>query len=458
VDASVSQFSYLVSLWPHQLTRLLGIPVELRRRKVAAYAPQGEHGVLISPEAGRTAEAMSRVTGDPRAFSAWQRFHEALERMAGRLFPTLLEPLRSREEVRRLIDDDRVWRAVFEEPLSGVLEAEFPSDLLRGTVATDALIGTWASLDDPALRQNRCFLYHVIGNGTGHWDVPVGGMGALSAGLAAAAQAAGAELNTGVEAVSVATDDVEAEVICADGQSHTARHVVAGVAPAVLTRLLGGEVGEPPEGSQLKLNLLLGRLPRLRDPDVTAEEAFSGTVHVNEGYEQLQTAYLQSARGEIPGHPPADVYCHSLTDPGILGSKLRAAGAQAMSVFALHMPARLFAAAPQERKDEAVAAILRSLDSVLAEPLEGCLWTSPDGPCLEALSPIDLEHELAMPGGHIFHRDLAWPFAESEDEVGRWGVETEHANVWLCGAGARRGGGVSGIPGHNAARAILAQD
>ncbi len=60
-----------------------------------------------------------------------------------------------------------------------------------------------------------------------------------------------------------------------------------------------------------------------------------------------------------------------------------------------------------------------------------------------------------MPGGHIFHRDLAWPFAESDDEVGAWGVETEHANVWLCGAGARRGGGVSGIPGHNAARAVL---
>ncbi len=61
-----------------------------------------------------------------------------------------------------------------------------------------------------------------------------------------------------------------------------------------------------------------------------------------------------------------------------------------------------------------------------------------------------------MPGGHIFHRDLSWPFAETDEEVGRWGVETEHPNIWLCGAGARRGGGVSGIPGHNAARAVLA--
>ena len=63
--------------------------------------------------------------------------------------------------------------------------------------------------------------------------------------------------------------------------------------------------------------------------------------------------------------------------------------------------------------------------------------------------------ELALPGGHIFHRDLSWPFAESDEEAGRWGVETAHPNLWLCGAGARRGGCVSGIPGHNAARAIL---
>jgi len=74
---------------------------------------------------------------------------------------------------------------------------------------------------------------------------------------------------------------------------------------------------------------------------------------------------------------------------------------------------------------------------------------------VEARTPVDLENELALPGGNIFHRDLAWPFAEDEAEVGAWGVETAHANVLVCGAGAKRGGGVSGIPGHNAAMAVL---
>jgi phytoene dehydrogenase-like protein len=116
----------------------------------------------------------------------------------------------------------------------------------------------------------------------------------------------------------------------------------------------------------------------------------------------------------------------------------------------------LFPAGDERAKEQAVEATLRSVDSVLGEPLEDCLWLDADGAqCLEARTPAELESELALPGGHIFHRDLAWPFAETEEEVGRWGVETVHANVWLCGAGALRGGGVSGIPGHNGARAVL---
>ena len=77
-------------------------------------------------------------------------------------------------------------------------------------------------------------------------------------------------------------------------------------------------------------------------------------------------------------------------------------------------------------------------------------------PCIDVLTPTDLEHELRMPRGHIFHGDLAWPFADDPDEVGRWGVETDDPAILVCGAGARRGGGVSGIPGHNAAMAVLA--
>jgi phytoene dehydrogenase-like protein len=107
-------------------------------------------------------------------------------------------------------------------------------------------------------------------------------------------------------------------------------------------------------------------------------------------------------------------------------------------------------------KDEMVRRALAGLDAYLAEPVADCLALDADGaPALEAKTTEDLQAELAMPGGHIFHRDLSWPYAERGDQVGKWGVETGIDNVLICGAGARRGGGVSGIPGHNAARAVL---
>ncbi len=458
VEARLSRYAYLVSLLPSTVIGALRLRVGLRPRAVASYSPHGRSGLLLSDQAHLTRESMGAITGDARAFEAWQHFHEMLGRVAQRVFPTLTEPLRSREQMRKLIDDDDAWQALFEEPLAAALERTFSSDLLRGVVCTDAAIGTFAPADDPLLRQNRCFLYHVIGGGTGRWDVPVGGMGAVTEELTAVARRAGARIRTDSEVVALASDGRTAEVTCADGERIQGRHVLAGVAPAALDGLLGsGTSAERPEGSQLKVNMLLARLPSLRDPEVPPAKAFAGTFHVNEGYEQLKRAYEQAAAGQIPAEPPCELYCHSLTDPSILGPELRAVGAQTLTLFGLHMPARLFAGALEERKRAAVAATIRSIDAVLAEPLDACLWRAPNGePCIEALVPQELERQLSMPGGHIFHRDLSWPYAESEAEVGTWGVETAHANVWLCGAGARRGGGVSGIPGFNAAQAVLA--
>jgi phytoene dehydrogenase-like protein len=409
---------------------------------VSKYAPRPEGGGLLV----RAGEAPPE----------WGALRAMTARVAERVFPTLTAPLPTRAQLRELVGDDAAWEALFERPLGELLDAHLPDDVERGVTLTDGLIGTFAHAHDPSLRQNRCFLYHVIGNGTGDWDVPVGGMGAVTTGLRDAAAAAGAALRCGVEVTAIDTDGSTAEVRW-EGGSATARHVLANVAPAVLARLLGEPAPEPPpEGAQLKINLLLSRLPRLKQSAVDPRDAFAGTFHVNEAASQLDAAYAQAAAGRIPALPPLEVYCHSLTDPSILGPELRSAGAQTLTAFVLHMPARLFAAGDDAAKAQAVAASLRSLDSVLAEPIEDCLWRAPDGsPCIEAKTPPELEAELGLPGGNIFHRELAWPFAEDDAEAGTWGVETSHPNVLICGAGARRGGGVSGIPGHNAAMALL---
>ncbi|RKE18151.1 NAD(P)/FAD-dependent oxidoreductase [Streptomyces sp. TLI_171] len=474
VDARLSRYSYLVSLLPRRILADLGVRVELRRRRISSYTPwerDGRVGGLLV-DAGdelRTAGSFRELTGGEREFAAWREFYGMTGRVAERVFPSLTEPLPSRAELRARVDDPVAWAELFEQPLGEALERRFADDVVRGVVLTDALIGTFSHAHDPELRQNRCFLYHVIGGGTGDWDVPVGGMGAVTGALAEAARAGGAELLTGCEVIAVdpggAAGSAEVGYLDADGVEHRvgARRVLCNAAPVELARLLGeaaagpeGVPAEAPEGAQLKVNMLLRRLPRLRDGAVDVRDAFGGTFHIAESYEQLETAYRSAAAGRLPSPAPSEIYCHSLADRSILGPGVPAE-AQTLTLFGLQLPARLFAGEPEKARQAALDAVLAALDGVLAEPLADCLAVDGDGrPCLEVRSPLDLADELRLPGGNIFHRELAFPF-QQEPAVGRWGVETAHPRVLVCGAGAVRGGGVSGIPGHNAAMAVLGQ-
>ncbi|MEU2433595.1 NAD(P)/FAD-dependent oxidoreductase [Streptomyces sp. NPDC007861] len=461
VDARLSRYSYLVSLLPRQIVRDLGLDFSVRKRTVSSYTPVVHEGrptgLLVGGDGTR--DSFRALTGSDREYEAWQAFYAMTGRVAERVFPTLTEPLPARDELRERIGDEDAWRMLFEEPIGAAVEETFAHDLVRGVVLTDALIGTFADAHDPSLVQNRCFLYHVIGNGTGDWDVPVGGMGALTDALAGAARGAGAEIVTGHEAIRIETDGDTAEVRFRtdDGEGTVAaRKVLVNASPQALAALLGDAPPPvPAEGAQLKVNMLLRRLPRLRDRAVDPRQAFSGTFHIAEGYGQLAAAYAQAASGRLPEAPPSEIYCHSLTDPSILGPELAAQGYQTLTLFGLHTPARLFADAPEATRDALLKATLAELDAHLDEPIADCLAVDEAGqPCIEAKAPLDLERDLRLPGGHIFHRDLAFPYA-ADAATGRWGVETAHPNVLLCGAGAVRGGGVSGIPGHNAAMAAL---
>ena len=194
---------------------------------------------------------------------------------------------------------------------------------------------------------------------------------------------------------------------------------------------------------------------------MSPEAAFGGTFHINETFTQLEGAWDQAVRGVIPELLPCEIYCHSLTDPSILSPELVEAGAQTLTVFGLHAPNRWLS---DENNDATrarlQAAVLASLNSVLAEPIEDLLLTDAEGnPCVETKTTLDLEHALNLPGGNIFHGPLDWPFLEDDEPrdtpAQRWGVATAHPRILICGAGARRGGGVSGIGGHNAAMAVL---
>jgi phytoene dehydrogenase-like protein len=466
VDARVSQYAYLVSLLPARILDDLRAPVRLARRPYSSYTPDpataGHAGLLVGPHSTFGAIGAS---DDEQAFAAFYRRCRVLTR---RLWPTLLEPLRTRAQARHLVVDGgdpvaaAAWRAMIERPIGHAIADAISNDLVRGVVATDALIGTFVRVDEPSLQQNVCFLYHLLGGGDGHWHVPVGGMGSVSAALAAAAVRSGAEIVTEADVYAL---DPTGEVRYRhydDERVVRGRFVLAGVTPAVLAGLLGEPAPTSAQGAQVKVNMLLRRLPRLRDDSVTPAQAFGGTLHVNETWTQLDAAYAQATDGTLPDPLPCEIYCHSLTDPSILSRALRGSGAQTLTVFGLHTPHSLCSDVdPDLIRDRLSGAVLESLNSILAEPIQDILHTDSNGlPCVETKTTLDLQHALGMTAGNIFHGALCWPFADDDDPLDtparQWGVATAHQRIMLCGSGARRGGAVSGIGGHNAAMAVLA--
>ncbi|HEY7051031.1 MAG TPA: NAD(P)-binding protein, partial [Mycobacterium sp.] len=189
VDAQLSRYSYLVSLLPPQVVSDLGLPVRLAPRPYSSYTPnpetEGRTGLLVSSTASLAPDFYARCGAVTDA-----------------LWPMMTSPLVRRSEVWRLVGDDWAWRLMVEEPIGHGISAAVSDDLSRGVVATDALIGTFARLDDESLRQNVCFLYHVFRD----WHVPIGGMGAVTDALVAVAERSGVEIVCGADVFSALPD------------------------------------------------------------------------------------------------------------------------------------------------------------------------------------------------------------------------------------------------------------
>ena len=452
VAAKLSRYSYLVALLPEQIINDLELGFESISRNVSSYTPYDQTGVLINRIFDDvSARSIDEVAGFVGESESWQAFYSRIGEVAKLLAPTLLEPLKEESEIRSLLGQE-LWGEFVEQPLAQTLNQHFKSDLIKGIVLTDGLIGTFASAEDQLA--NICFLYHLIGNGSGEWRVPKGGMGALISSLVARAEALGVELRTKVEVERIESGANGVTVVSSNGESFKAKMAIAGCSPKRLEKLSGIKAKNGRDGCQIKINMVLSRLPRLKS-GIDPKLAFAGTFHIDEKYEQLEFAYQQAKLGQIPDVIPAEMYCHTLTDPSILSDEMQAAGNHTLTLFALHTPASLFDLDHDRVKVEVTTRILRGLNKYLAEPIEPLLLKDKYGhPCIEVKTPQELEAELDLPRGNIFHGDLSFPW-RSTDEVSRWGVETSDSRILLAGAGSKRGGGVSGIGGHNAAMAAL---
>jgi len=464
--ARLSRYSYLIALFPDELIHRLGIDLTFAIRGISSYTPVSRggtpRGLLVERDPGAaTEDSFRELTGSDSEYRSWRQFYAEMHDMARVIAPTMTGPLRRRRDVRDAViaaAGEQIWTDVVEKPLGEMIVRRFRDDTVRGVVATDGVIGTHTSLFDPDLLANRCFLYHLIGRGTGEWMVPIGGMGALTDALLARARALGVEIRCGVEVLHVDETAQQVRVTGSAGGGEieiAGSHLLAAVAPAIVDGWLN-RATEIPTGAQIKINILLDRLPRLAS-GLDPRTAFAGTMHLDEGFWDLEAAYATTAGGQLPAVVPAEVYCHSLADPSILGGFPGAT----LTLFGLHTPVELFRNDPDAARAQAAQGALIALQRHLAEPLLDCLARDAAGePCLDISSPVDLEQSLGMPGGNIFHDDLSWPWLAdgypADTPAARHGVEIlGSTRILLAGAGSRRGGGVSGLGGAAAVDALL---
>jgi len=454
-EARLSRYSYLIALLPDKIVKDLGLSFRNLSRNISSFTPYkdaAEDGLLISRQwDSRTETSFGRLPGGQKEATAWQEFYGEIAQFAERIAPTMLQPLQSRAQLNTYISMPQVWDYLIESPIGNIITERFKNDLVRGVVLTDGLIGTLSSAY--GIQANICFLYHLIGNGSGEWKVPEGGMGAFVAELNRVAIQNGVQIECSAQVVDIDIDQTGVQVADINGRKFNAKYFLSNAATEFVSEKI--QKRESLEGSQIKINMLLKRLPNLKS-GIDPKLAFAGTLHLNEGFSELERAYDQALMGEIPTVVPAEMYCHTLTDPSILSSELQSAGYHTLTLFGLHTPATAFEKNNKQITKDVLQRCISGLNEYLAEPLESVLAQTQDGKfCIEAKSPLDLEADLFLPRGNIFHKDLTMPFAEDASEIGKWGVETNLPNVFICGASAKRGGGVSGIPGHNAAMAVL---
>ena len=259
-DAKLSRYSYLVSLFAEKIIRDLGLKLELRRRATRSFSPyvkNGRHdGLLLSNVSDETSrQSIFELTGSFAEVEQLKKFNSLARVFAENVWDTMLEPLVAKENFRERFDVDdahrEVWRSLIEEPLGCALERYLQDDLLRGLVFTDAKVGLFTHPSDETLLQNRCFLYHVIGNKTGEWKVPVGGMGNVVSELEKAARKSGAEILTRVHLHSLDVTEkkrsVEFEL---DGKRHAveARFLLVNFGRNVLAKVPRQTVSAGPDG------------------------------------------------------------------------------------------------------------------------------------------------------------------------------------------------------------------
>ncbi len=484
----VSTASYVISLFLTSIIdelKLKQYGLEILPRTPSSFTPMrdGRH-LLLGPDAELNRRSIARFS--PRDAEAYPRYEALLERVASIIEPILsrgapellpvakslrpgsigrqLDGLRSAWGMRKALE--RLGPDLHEaiELLTGaarpILDRWFETDVLKATLATDAIIGAFASISAPGTAY--VLMHHVMGEAGGArgvWGYVRGGMGGLAQSLAGACRDLGVTIRTeaSVRSIDVAEGSVRG-VTLESGESLSAP-VVASTVDAHLTfEVLTAPEHLPEEfrraiaridyaSASAKINVALSEPPRfecLPEPGVGPHH--HGTIHIGESLDTIERAYDDAKYGRPSGTPILEI-----TMPTSVDRTLAPDGQHLLGMFVQFAPYRLADGLSWDAIKESFAD--RCIE-VLAE-------YAPNVPRAilhrQVLSPLDLERTFGLTGGNIMQGAMhPHQLFVMRPTLGWADHRTPVRGLYLGGAAAHPGGGVMGSCGRNAARAILA--
>jgi phytoene dehydrogenase-like protein len=354
----------------------------------------------------------------------------------------------SAEERRLLLD-------FFTKSAADILRRYFSADLVQALFGFDAVVGHYASPESPG--SAYVLLHHVFGEAAGvpgAWGHAIGGMGAITQAMAKACREKGVEIHLDSPVEEIIVEKGRAAGAVTGGRTWRAKAVVANVHPKLLfgTLLPKGAVapeidrrmaGWASESATFRINVALSALPRFTSLPEPGDHLTAGII-IGPSLAYMDRAYLTARAGPWSAEPVVEMLI-----PSTLDDSLAPPGAHVASLFCQHFPYKVeggWEARGDEAADHVIAHVDRYASGFKASVL-GRL----------ALSPWHLEQRFGLIGGDIFHGKMGLDqLFSARPMLGHADYRMPLGGLYLCGAGAHPGGGVTGAPGHNAAQAVLA--
>jgi phytoene dehydrogenase-like protein len=470
----VSSASYVVSLMPPQVVRELdlkrfGYEVSIITPDYFVPFPDGT-SLTLWGDVERDAAAIGRFNErDAAAYVAFDRYFDRVARLLKDLLFVVPPNMNLRDLPKWAATAGRFrkWSGrdlhetvrLFTMSAADFLDEWFEDDRVKGALATQAIIGAWCGPMTPG--SAYVLMHHWIGEVDGHagaWGWVKGGMGGISAAMARAAEAAGAEVRTDAEVdrVAINASGRAVGVALADGSLVRAQRVVSCAHPVTTYLSLIGEERLPGDvvrdvrryrtrSGSVKLNVALSELPAFPAWDQEGG-LHKGLVAVSPSIEYLERAWDDAKYGRMSGHPYVEVVFPTAHEP----EGLAPTGKHLMLAFSQYGPYELAEGSWDEGgRDDYAARVLKALGE-FAPSLESAVEH------LEVLTPRDVEERFGLIGGNIMQGELTPDQLFSFRPIpGHGDYRTPVAGMYLCGSGTHPGGGVMGVPGRNAASVIL---